>query len=153
MEKQFEILRKTRQHLLDITGDLSIDQLNEVPAGFNNNIAWNIAHMLASQQGVCYLRAGLPLVIEPSFFEQFKPGTRPEAAMDLQQLEEVRGLFLSLIDDLENDYKAGKFNNYTPWVNRYGIELANIGDTIAFIIFHEGLHLGYIMALRHVIKT
>lgn len=59
MVKQFDILRKTRQYVLELIANLSMEQLNEVPAGFTNNIVWNLGHMLASQQGVCYLRGGL----------------------------------------------------------------------------------------------
>ena len=52
--RQFEILKLTRQYLLNDIKDLTVEQLNEVPAGFNNNIIWNVAHMLATQQGICY---------------------------------------------------------------------------------------------------
>ena len=152
MEKQFEILKKTRQHLLDFTSDLSVDQLNKIPEGFNNNIAWNLAHLLASQQGVCYMRAGLPVVINAEYFEKYKPGTKPETVIDNNEIEDIKSLFLSVISQLETDYKDNLFKNYTPWVNRYGIEMASIDDAISFIIFHEGLHLGYIMALKRAIK-
>ena len=152
MEKQFEILKKTRQHLLDFISDLSVDQLNKIPEGFNNNIAWNLAHLLASQQGVCYMRAGLPPVINTEYFEKYKPGTKPETVIDNNEIEDIKTLFLSVISQLETDYKDNLFKNYTPWVNRYGIEMASIDDAISFIIFHEGLHLGYIMALKRAIR-
>lgn len=63
MNKQIEIIRKTRVKLLEMLSDLSTDQLNKIPAGFNNNIIWNLAHLVAAQQGICYLRAGLPMVL------------------------------------------------------------------------------------------
>lgn len=67
MDKSFEIIRKTRQAILSQVSELTIGQLNEIPAGFNNNIIWNLAHMVAAQQGICYVRGGLPLVIKEKF--------------------------------------------------------------------------------------
>lgn len=78
---KIERLRKIRSALLDATGDLTIDQLNRIPEGFNNNIIWNLAHLVSVQQGVCYLRAGEPLSVEESFYHAYKPGTRPAAAV------------------------------------------------------------------------
>ncbi len=49
MNKQIEILRNTRKHLLSFINDLSTEELNEIPQGFNNNIIWNLAHLTATQ--------------------------------------------------------------------------------------------------------
>jgi uncharacterized damage-inducible protein DinB len=152
MNKQFEILKKTRKNLLEFTSDLNIDQLNEIPPGFNNNIAWNLGHVVSSQQGLCYVRAGLPIFIDEKYFETYKPGTKPGAKTDINELDITKQLLLSAIDQFESDYQNSIFTNYTPWTNRYGIEISTIDDAIAYVIFHEGLHLGYIMALKHLVK-
>ena len=52
MNDQIETIRKTRSFLLDYIKELNIEQLNKIPAGFNNNIAWNLGHLVAAQQGV-----------------------------------------------------------------------------------------------------
>ena len=153
MKQQFEILRKTRQYLLELIQDLSIEELNEIPAGFNNNILWNLGHMLASQQGVCYMRAGLELKIDEKFFLIYKPETKPAAFMDENRVAEIKRLFLPVIDQLEKDYDDNLFANYPTWTNRYGVEHKNIEDTINFLLFHEGLHLGYIMAQKRTIRN
>lgn len=49
MQKHFEILLKTRQLLLKITENLTDEQLNKIPQGFKNNIAWNIGHLVVMQ--------------------------------------------------------------------------------------------------------
>jgi len=151
--KQIEILKKTRKYILELINDLSIEELNEIPAGFNNNIIWNLGHMLASQQGVCYKRAGLNLVIEEKYFLDYKPETKPGHFIDAEQANEIKNLFLPAIDKLEEDYNNNVFANYPPWTNRYGVEHKNIEDTINFLLFHEGLHLGYIMALKRILKS
>ena len=42
MKKQFDTLRITRNNILKDIKALTLDQLNEIPKGFNNNIAWNL---------------------------------------------------------------------------------------------------------------
>lgn len=152
MNKQFDILKKTRKYLLEVINDLNIEQLNEIPEGFNNNISWNLGHMISTQQGVCYVRAGLPIFVDQKYFETYKPGTKPEAMVGSNELEILKQLFVSSIDQFETDYENNLFKNYIPWTTRYGIELSNIDELTAFLIYHEGLHLGYIMALKHALK-
>src|SRR4051812_21232429 len=102
--KQIEILKKTRQYLLELVRDLSIEELNEIPPGFNNNIIWNLGHMLASQQGVCYIRSGLKVAIDEKYFLAYKPDTKPSELIDRVQVDAIKNLFLPAIDQLELDY-------------------------------------------------
>lgn len=152
MEKQFEIIRKTRGFLLGLLENLSLEQVNKVPDGFNNNIAWNLGHLVAAQQGVCYRRAGLPLHIEDSFFDRYKPETKPQGNIDEEELATIKTLLLSTTNKLEEDYTGNRFSNYPAWTTRYGVEIKNIDDAISFLSFHDGLHIGYIMALRRCVK-
>ncbi len=48
MNKDIDYIKKARYYLLDGIKDLSADQLNQIPEGFNNNILWNLAHMVAA---------------------------------------------------------------------------------------------------------
>ena len=153
MEKQFEILRKTRGMLLSVVEGLSTEQLNQIPPGFNNNIIWNVGHIVAAQQGVCYRRAGLPLIVDDAFFQKFKPDSKPEAPIDEAEIIRIKEMLFSTIDDLQKDYEAGKFTAYTPWVSRYSIAINNIEDAISFLSFHDGLHVGYTMALKRAINA
>lgn len=151
LTKQFEIFRKTRQYLLDMISGLTIEQLNKVPDGFNNNIAWNVSHLIASQQGVCYFRGSLPLIVTEDFFLSYKPDTKPNGFITAEQFDKTKKLLFSTIDKMEADYNNGVFNNNPAWTNRYGVEHRTIEDSINFLLFHDGLHLGYVMALKRVI--
>lgn len=151
MKKSVEIINKTRRYLLELTDTLSIEQLNKVPEGFNNNIIWNLGHLIAAQQGVCYMRAGAGLKVEESFFQDYKPGSRPERFISQEEAGEVKRLLISTLDQFEEDYQAGIFLNYTPWVTRYGVSIPDIDAAINFLPFHEGLHLGSILAQKRLI--
>jgi hypothetical protein len=148
---QIEMVKRTRAYLLNLVKELSTEQLNLVPHGFNNNIIWNLGHMIAAQQGVCYMRAGLKVTIEESFFLAYKTDTKPAGAVDPAEVDRIKMMFLSTIERFERDYQDHVFSHYIPWTTRYGIELNNIDDVIQFLLYHEGLHLGYIMALRRLV--
>ncbi|MDF2433683.1 MAG: hypothetical protein JWP44_3314 [Mucilaginibacter sp.] len=153
MNSSFEIIKKPRIHSINLIKDLSIEQLNNIPAGFNNNIIWNIAHTIAAQQGVCYKRAGLDIRVDEDFFQRYKPDTKPTDFIDSAEVEKISELLLTTIDQLETDYNNELFSNYTSWTTRYGVEINNIDKAINFLPFHEGLHFGYVMALKRAVAN
>ena len=61
--------------------------------------------------------------------------------------DKLNELSNELILKTEQFYFEGKFENYTPYTTSYGISLNNIEEAISFNNIHEGLHLGYMMAL------
>ncbi|WP_020603707.1 DinB family protein [Spirosoma spitsbergense] len=152
MNREIERLKNTRTYLLDLIKDLSAEQLNEIPLGFNNNIIWNLGHLIVSQQGLCYLRAGLKPIVDEQYFTDYKPQTKPNSPIQADEINTIKTLFLSVLDKLETDYNQSAFSNYGTFTTPYGVEITNIDEAINFILFHEGLHTGYIMAMKRLLK-
>jgi hypothetical protein len=151
IDKQLDIMRQPRLKILSILEDFTLEQLNKIPPGFNNNIIWNLGHMIAAQQGVCYKRAGLDTWVTDNFFQAYKPDSKPEGIVDTTGYDQIKTLLLTSLDQFGRDYKKGVFTNYPAWTTRYGVEIANIDDAVAFLPFHEGLHIGYIMGMRKLV--
>ncbi|MFD2147709.1 DinB family protein [Mucilaginibacter antarcticus] len=151
MTKAIEIIKMPRLHVLKAIEGLTIEQLNIIPAGFANNIIWNLGHMVAAQQGVCYRRAGEATMIDEDFWNTFKPDSKPERFYDETDLEKIKELFISTLDQLELDLVSKTFPNYTRFTTRYGAELSSIQDAVSFLPFHEGFHIGYIFALKRAL--
>src|SRR5438445_7426651 len=101
MTKQIETVKKVRTFLLEGIKDLTVEQLNKIPAGFNNNIIWNLGHMIAAQQGICYKRAGATPLISDDFWDRFRSGSKPMGTVETAEIENIKSLFLSSIDRLE----------------------------------------------------
>ncbi|OAQ39620.1 hypothetical protein A5893_08495 [Pedobacter psychrophilus] len=151
MTKQFEIFRKTRIFALDYIKDLTTDQLNEIPKGFNNNIIWNLAHLISTPQAVCYYRLGLPIKVDENIFNNYRNGTLPQPFVNSHQIEEIKNLLIKNIDDLEQDYIDGLFHQSKSWTTKSGIELVTIEDNLKFLIWHDGTHIGVIMAMKKLV--
>lgn len=152
MEDIFSRYRKIRTFLLDSVHNLTTEQLNHIPAGFSNNIAWHLGHVIAAQQGVCYLRSGQKIKTEEFIWNNYKPGSKPEKYIDSEEIDQLKSLSHATIDILEKDFLANGFSNYTPWTTRYGVELTNINSAMDFLFFHEGMHAGYVAAMKKCLR-
>ena len=157
MEKQLNQLTKIRnfrRFLLGQIASLTTTQLNKIPAGYNNNVIWHIAHLTSAVQSLCYVRAGQPIAIEEKYFTPFLPGTRPEQLIDTAEVEIIKRLFSSSIDTLQVDIERGLFTAYSPSeriASVYGVAVATIEDALDFVLYHEGFHTGYIIAIKHLV--
>jgi DinB superfamily len=151
MHKQIEAIRKGRFSLLVQLNELSDEQLNKIPEGFKNNIAWNLGHMITVQQGICYKRAGLTTMIGNDFWERFKPGSRPEGMISIEEIAHIKYLLLSTLEQFATDYDQQIFGNYVPMSALNGMELTDINGGIRFLAFHEEFHSGAIMAIKRAI--
>ena len=147
-----DTIRKTRTYVLGLIKELSLEKLNKVPHGFNNNIIWNVGHLIAAQQSICYKKGGLPMGISEEFYNNFKPGSRPERFFLSDEEDEVKKLLFSSLDMLEQDYQKNVFESFTPWTTRMGIDINNINDAIHYLHFHEGLHAGVIYSMKKMVQ-
>ncbi|SRR5258708_2264622 len=151
MNRQIETIRKARISLLEQSEDLTVDQFNQIPQGFKNNIIWNMGHMIVVQQGICYQKSGLPLLISVDFGKKFGPGSRPEGIIGVIEIVNIKQLLVSTLEQLETDYKTRAFGNYMAWTSRFGTEIASIDDSLGFLSFHEQLHAETIMAIKKMV--
>ena len=152
MNRQIENIRKTRVYIINLVKDLSLEKLNKIPHGFNNNIIWNLGHMVAAQQSICYVKGALASPVPETAYAAFKPGTRPERFFDNDEEDDVKELLISSLDTLQKDYQNEKFRGFVPWTNRYGNTLNDIDDAVAYLHFHEGLHLGVITSIKKLVQ-
>lgn len=147
MNKEFEYLKNTRENIIKIIAPLTIDQLNTIPSGFRNNIAWNVGHLIVSQQNLLYSLSKVEPICPQEFIIKYKRGTFPENPIFESGKLELIQYLEQLPDKVRKDYDSGKFTTYIPFKTHYGTQLNSIEDAIIFNNIHEALHLGYIMAM------
>lgn len=151
MNKKIDIIRKSRLKMLEILGDLSARQMNQIPEGFNNNIIWNMGHLIAAQESVLYRRSGLSLNVEQDFFDAYKPGSRPENNLEAGEVEKIKSMLFSTLDLAEADLQRDAFRDYKNWTAHYGFDINSINDALSFLPFHEGLHLGAMLTYKRML--
>tara|TARA_B110000211_G_C13840280_1_gene447549 strand:+ start:162 stop:617 length:456 start_codon:yes stop_codon:yes gene_type:complete len=151
MEHVFDSLSKGRILMLKLIDGLSIEQINAIPESSKNNIAWNIAHLVVTQQLLCYKLSGLPCLVSDEMIDLYRKGTVPTRDVTKDEFGEIKEFFLSLPLRFEEDYKKNLFENYSEYKTSVNVTLTNIKSAATFNLFHEGIHLGAILGLRKLV--
>ena len=107
MENQFYITKQNRQVFIKLVDSLTTDQLNEIPEGFNNNIAWNFAHIVVSQQILCYAKAGKEMKISKEYIDKYQRGSKPESYIEQKEVDFFKEQAIQLIDEFQKDWVSG----------------------------------------------
>src|SRR5690606_8953304 len=116
MDFIFEVLPNTRKYLNNVLENNSLEDLNKIPKGFNNNIIWNVAHLIVSQQILVYKLSGLPLMVSDELVEKYRKGTKPEAPVTISEVEEIKKLIFSPNEKTKDDYYNGVFKDYQEYM-------------------------------------
>jgi hypothetical protein len=151
MKTQFDILKKSRQLTLKAINGLTLEQLHTIPDGFKNNIAWNVAHLVVTQQLLQYKLSGLDCLVPDDLIEAHRKGTFPAKIFTEEEFEEVTDLLIGLPDTLEEDFNEGIFENYNAYETSTGFVLDSFETAIHFNNYHEGIHLGVILAIKKIV--
>ncbi len=142
MESIFNTWKTSRKLYLEYFDQYTLQQLNIIPEGFNNNIIWNIGHIIVAQQALIYLGSNLTMNISNELFNLYKPGTKPTGKTTEDEVRELKNLLTQLISKTEEDFYNQKFITYHPRITGTGFYLNTLKDAFEFNNFHEGLHLG-----------
>ena len=145
------LLKSLRLSLLNLVEDLTSEQLLKIPTNFNNNILWNLAHLVATQQILHYKLSNLDVLINETLVNENKKGSSPASWTLTPDILEIKNLLVELPNKLEKDYKMGIFQNFKSYKTSMGFELNNIEDSIEFNNAHEGIHIGSIIALKNLV--
>ncbi|MFD2563762.1 DinB family protein [Aquimarina rubra] len=148
MKDQLEITRTNRRLMLKIMDNYSLEDLNKVPEGFNNNLIWNIAHVIVTQQLLVYKLSGLSLMVDDEMVNTYRKGTKAEGFASAEDVEKVKELLFTTVDQTEKDIEANVFKEYQEYPTSTGFVIRSVKDAVNFNNFHEGIHLGYVLALK-----
>ncbi|MFH5831956.1 DinB family protein [Halalkalibaculum sp. DA3122] len=60
--------KTNRQRYLNAWEEHSLERLNTIPQGFNNNLIWSFGHIIVSQQALIYRLSGLEGYVSDQLF-------------------------------------------------------------------------------------
>jgi len=155
MKEVFKFIIDARKAFIKDIESLSLEELNEVPAGFNNNIIWNFGHIVVTTPVLCYVRTGiLTDTSTVKYISSYAKGTKPTYFVTQEEVDDLKALAISTIETLEKDYNEGKLNNIVPFeTSTYGALLESIEDVIITTAGHDNTHLGYVTAQKRIINN
>lgn len=153
MDKSLEILLQHRKVLYYYLKQMPLAELNEIPPGFRNNILWNIGHSVVTQQLLTYRRSGLTMLVGDEMVDRYRRGTAPTGEATSEEVQMIQKFLFKTVEKTSDDYQLGLFREYDSFVTATNVTLANVGDATLFNNYHEGLHLGTILALQKAISN
>ena len=148
MHQVFEITRTSRKVLSQFLENYSLEQLNKVPPGFNNNLIWNIGHIVVVQQLLVYNLSGLPMMVSDEMIAKYRKGTKPESDVSQAEVDQIQSLLFETINQTKSDFNAGAFRTYNEFTSMSGFSMKNAEDAMAFNYYHEAIHTGMMMSIR-----
>jgi hypothetical protein len=153
MSQQIDLLAVARRGAASLVEGLSPAVLTTIPEGFNNNLLWQLGHLVVTQQVLCYKLSGLPMAVDDETCALFMKGSKPRewGNASLPDGARLAEQAVGLVDRLRVDYDRGVFKDFQVYTTSTGYVLNDIDDAIAFNNFHEGVHLGEMRALRRLV--
>lgn len=146
-----KVLEAGRRKFHSYLQNNSDEHLCAIPKGYNNNLLWNIGHVVVTQHLLVYKLQSAELQLPEEMIESFRKGSMANAAENLQ--------WKSLIEqELENGIlELGRFlqnekSTAVDYPTSFGVHLSSLDDCLQFLLMHEGIHLGYCMALSRSIS-
>lgn len=143
--KQYEL---TRRSFFKTIEAIAAEQASVQPEGFNNNIHWNIGHVLTVTE---QFMMGFPKKsshLPANYIELFGNGTRPsEWTGDVPSVDVLRDQMkaqLGRIKEVPVSMLEEKLKKPFLGLETFG-ELANMA------LFHEAYHLGQIHAMKKLV--
>lgn len=151
MSYAIDILKATRANINKSIDGFTLDQLNYIPEGFNNNLMWHYGHIVITQQLLCYKLAGLATSASDELIAKYKKGSKPDGPATQAEFDWLKAEMTNAIERLEADLAAGIFKNYKSYTTSYNMTLTSINEAVEFNNTHEAMHFGNILSMKKLV--
>jgi hypothetical protein len=146
----FKPFEMTRSRFLKRVQDLNPEIVDIQPKGFNNNIHWQVGHVLTIAEQFFFGYPTKSTNLPANYKEFFGGGTKPQ--------DWTQGVpsFSVLIKQLEEQFeRINKIppGQFTEKLEKPFLGCDTFGELAGFGIFHEALHLGQIQTLARLIQA
>jgi len=148
MKTQLNLLKATRKNILKAIDGLSLEALNTIPTGFNNNIIWNATHVVVTQQLLIYGLTANKMRIPEEIVSDYKKGSKPAEPVSAAEVAQTIAWLSDSITWFEEDLDLEIFKEFKTYPTSYGYTLTSIEDAVIFNNAHEAMHLGWIGAIK-----
>ncbi|RQO31403.1 hypothetical protein DBR32_05415 [Taibaiella sp. KBW10] len=152
MHDLFVFATITRQKFAQLVDSLTIEQLNTIPAHFNNNIAWHLGHIVVSTEILCYHRTGVQPERSIEWMDKYKNGSKPEGLITAAEIDLLKDRLQRSLEEIRSDYDHGVFKTIKPYQTMtFGFVMDNMETVLECCSHHDLLHLGNVSAMRKLV--
>ncbi|MEO6521790.1 MAG: DinB family protein [Mucilaginibacter sp.] len=143
MTQYLDKLEEERKLLLERTKDLTVDQYNIIPPGFNNNIIWNMGHILVVSESLLYENSPYKRPEHEFMISSFQRGSTPDEIIEEDDILLIR----------HSLQQTAQFYKRCTGMNRPGDESVSVSNEVMqFLLFHENMHYRTIARLLEIVR-
>jgi len=144
---QLDLVRERTLQQLELTTEETADIM---PAGYNNTLRWHLGHIATVQESLCFKLAGEPFKLPETYPGLFANGTKPaDWTLQPPTLEELK----SILTEQPLRIKQKLYSRTADKLVQPFKGMDTVGAVIAFSLYHEGVHTGYMMSMRKTIAA
>lgn len=154
MQSAFEFSIAVRKKIIQLIENLSLEQLNFIPEGFNNNLAWNFGHIVNTTEALAYIASGVNPLLTIPFKEDYGKGSKPLRHINSEEINHFKERAFTSIEKVKNDIINGKISDVTPYVTEtFGMSNDSPESIMQCIAMHDSYHYGCMRTLLQKIKS
>src|SRR5699024_3859259 len=154
MKSTMKLFKYNRTSTLILLPKLDEDIWDIQPENWPNTIRWNAGHIYAEAEGFLHDADHSYEIVHPEWLDLFLDGTRPsECHKNVQSKEAIIEALVEQEKRIEAFFD-GKYDNAASKVRDLngGTVLETVDDSLQFVTWHEGIHLGIMKSLRLAVK-
>jgi hypothetical protein len=151
-----ERIRFARTYLRQFIDDLNEADWFWTPPEFTTHIAWQVAHIAASQYGLCLFRVrgrteADESLIPQTFWDGFKVGSKPvDGAENNPPLATILGVLDNVYAQVLAELAAKTDDEVDVPLNQPHPAFSTVMGAIEYSPMHEMIHVGQITLLRRL---
>jgi hypothetical protein len=132
---------------------LPMESLLKIPEGYNNNMIWNIGHMISVGYSLNFSIAGLIPPADIEMIKKFKRGSFPLEYTDAD-IQWINEHLIRSVQEIENLWAKNKVSVIvTSVTTELGNVISSPSDALAMTLVHDMLHFERIRLFRKLTKT
>ena len=136
-----DIINSIRKQFTDLVSNSTPEQLNTIPKGFSNNIAWNFGHAIVSGYGLAFVSTGVNPSLNIPLVSKFRKGSKPESPVTQEEIDTIKELADNFPSALAEAIRADQFQNVTSYTTQtFGVLMNTLDSILTTIAAHDTLH-------------
>lgn len=144
-----KLFKYSRTSTLILLSQIDEDKWDTQPDSFPNTVRWNAGHVYVTAEEYLADADETYSIVHPEWLDLFLDGTRPsEWTGYVPTKDEIIEALKTQETRLENHFKDKLNDSASIARDINGTLLETVNESLQFVTWHEGIHLGFTNALR-----
>lgn len=153
----FDQMAFIRSQTLEAMEGVTEELADRIPAGFRNNLRWQLGHVYTVTEKLAFAQSKLPMHLPEGFMERFPYGTSPldniANSFPVPTLPQLGSLLKEQPERIRAALPSSRLNENVPTIiTSTGLGLLTLEQSLRYNMYHEGLHFGIILVYKRLLS-